>query len=607
MTTLLWDIAHSSGATLSLGDTKATIDNNDGPGQGGIRANIGKTAGKWYFEVDVVLYDGIAIGATTADGTHFPGLDANSVGFNASGYYSNLGGGFSSNGGHTVNINASMRLGVKMDLDNHTIELISAGSHGNDPVSFTTGGLAAYPSIGTGFGGGTSHVCSAIIYGENSEFSYTRDPDFLALNTSAPTAAFSGTPLTGEVSLSVDFTDESTGSPTSWLWSFGDGSTSTSQNPTHVYATPGTYTVSLVATNVDGSDEHVEDDYVEALPILAAVFNVRPNRGDFPFAAIMLDISSSGDSDVYDWNFGDGSTHSTTNGDVAHTFAEPGVYVVTLTITRGMETSTFTQTITVLGLRKPRVAWNNLAAIADGDGVTITCDHEAAGFEHQFALDWLDFTYWMPGMTGESRIEFEFDEPRAVNAFAFYGHNLGTVGATAKLQYYDDDLADWVDAFSSTPNGTEAVYKWQAAVLEKVKWSILIDTPSAEAFLGVVFFGEDFALEHGLWDGFTPPDLARETEVTNATSERGNWLGRQLLRTGSGMSIDPKWMSSSFARATWLPFIRHAELRPWFLLWNPTDYPAVAAFCLTDAAMGKVSYVRRDYMQTVFEAKAKLS
>ena len=39
---------------------------------------------------------------------------------------------------------------------------------------------------------------------------------------------------------------------TSWLWDFGDGQTSTLQNPSHVYATPGSYTVTLTVTNSDG-------------------------------------------------------------------------------------------------------------------------------------------------------------------------------------------------------------------------------------------------------------------------------------------------------------------------------------------------------------------
>jgi PKD repeat protein len=70
----------------------------------------------------------------------------------------------------------------------------------------------------------------------------------------APDAAFTTNPTGGVAPLNVTFTDTSTGGPTSWAWNFGDGATATTQNPTHTYTAPGTYNVSLVATNATGSD-----------------------------------------------------------------------------------------------------------------------------------------------------------------------------------------------------------------------------------------------------------------------------------------------------------------------------------------------------------------
>ena len=71
-------------------------------------------------------------------------------------------------------------------------------------------------------------------------------------------------PTAGSAPLSVAFTDLSAGSPTSWLWEFGDGSTSTQQHPTHVYSTPGSYDVTLTASNVAGSGTFIRFGYVQA-------------------------------------------------------------------------------------------------------------------------------------------------------------------------------------------------------------------------------------------------------------------------------------------------------------------------------------------------------
>lgn len=63
-------------------------------------------------------------------------------------------------------------------------------------------------------------------------------------------------PLTGAAPLSVAFTDESTPASgiTYWSWDFGDGQESEEQNPTHVYVTPGTYTVTLHVASAKGID-----------------------------------------------------------------------------------------------------------------------------------------------------------------------------------------------------------------------------------------------------------------------------------------------------------------------------------------------------------------
>jgi PKD repeat protein len=77
-----------------------------------------------------------------------------------------------------------------------------------------------------------------------------------------PTAAFSADPTSGPPPLTVQFTDESEGEPTSWSWDFGEGNTSTEQNPSHTYNNGGTYDVRLVVSNDKGSDTLIEPGYI---------------------------------------------------------------------------------------------------------------------------------------------------------------------------------------------------------------------------------------------------------------------------------------------------------------------------------------------------------
>ena len=82
-------------------------------------------------------------------------------------------------------------------------------------------------------------------------------------SATTPTAAFSGSPTSGNVDLEVTFTNTTTGCPAStYGWTFGDGDTSTTTSPVHTYDAGGLYSVVLTATNTQGSDGETKSDYI---------------------------------------------------------------------------------------------------------------------------------------------------------------------------------------------------------------------------------------------------------------------------------------------------------------------------------------------------------
>jgi len=86
--------------------------------------------------------------------------------------------------------------------------------------------------------------------------------------TSPPTANFTSNTTSAYPGEDIFFFDLSTHFPTSWSWSFPGGtpSTSTAKNPSVSYASPGTYDVTLIATNVAGSDTEVKTAYITITP-----------------------------------------------------------------------------------------------------------------------------------------------------------------------------------------------------------------------------------------------------------------------------------------------------------------------------------------------------
>ena len=164
--------------------------------------------------------------------------------------------------------------------------------------------------------------------------------------TGPPTADFSGTPLSAAPNDTITFTDYSTESPSAWSWSFGDGNTSSTQNPTHSYSAVGLYTVTLSATNASGTDEEVKTNYITISAAPTADFSGTPTSGEAPLEVTFTDYSTESPS-AWSWNFGDGNTSSTQNP--AHTYSSSGTYTVTLSATNfyGTDAEVKTNYITV--------------------------------------------------------------------------------------------------------------------------------------------------------------------------------------------------------------------------------------------------------------------
>ncbi len=178
--------------------------------------------------------------------------------------------------------------------------------------------------------------------------------NYIVVEDPLPIAAFSGSPLTGVAPLSVSFIDASSGSVTSWSWTFGDGGTSSVQSPAHTYSSPGSYTVSLTASGPSGSDLQVENDYVVVgFPSPTAGFSGTPLTGVAPLSVMFTD-SSLGTVTGRSWSFGDLGTSNASNP--SHVFSDPGSYTVSLTVTGPGGTDTHTKNSYVAVLEPPPVA-----------------------------------------------------------------------------------------------------------------------------------------------------------------------------------------------------------------------------------------------------------
>ncbi|MEP7167849.1 MAG: PKD domain-containing protein [Bacteroidota bacterium] len=186
----------------------------------------------------------------------------------------------------------------------------SSSSLQNPSHTYTTAGLYNV-SLNTGNNGsGCDQIIPVystyIIHGGASNFSYHAD-------LCPPYTAY--------------FHDSSTNA-ISWLWNFGDGTISTQQNPVHIYANPGSYSVSLTITTSDGCTYTSTHNYaVNFTPLVAAPF--ASTTDSIPPLNVQFIANSSG-ATQWLWDFGDGTTSTLQNP--IHIFTTPPPYTISLTI-----------------------------------------------------------------------------------------------------------------------------------------------------------------------------------------------------------------------------------------------------------------------------------
>ncbi|HOZ29867.1 MAG TPA: PKD domain-containing protein [Bacteroidales bacterium] len=232
-----------------------------------------------------------------------------------------------------------------------------------DPTTVAVGGTVDFTDLSTNtptswswtFAGGTPGTSTtqnpSVVYNTAGTYDVTlvatngdgSDTETKSLyievtESNIPVADFIGNPTTVVEGGTVDFTDLSTNNPTSWSWTFAGGTpgTSTAQNPSIVYNTAGTYDVTLVATNGDGSDTETKTLYIEVVAdgTVAADFTGNPTTltegGNVDFTD-----ESLGDITSWNWAFEGGNPATSTNQNPTINYPAAGIYSVTLTVSDG--------------------------------------------------------------------------------------------------------------------------------------------------------------------------------------------------------------------------------------------------------------------------------
>jgi len=255
-------------------------------------------------------------------------------------------------------------------------------------------------------------------------------------------AEFQTTTISGCAPLAVNFTDQSTpqGGVTSWSWNFGDGNSSTLQNPSHTFTTAGTYTVQLTVNSATCSNTEIKTKYITVSSMPSAAFTGAPNSGGAPLTVNFTDQSTPQGGATWSWDFGDGGSSSLKSP--SHQYNAPGTYTVSLTVTNacGGDGEIKTDYVTVSNCAPGNVA----------RGKSATASSVRSGYPASYAVDGNTSTKWKSNSGGVQWLEVDLGSPHETDdaVIRWDGSNRAK---DFEFQYWDG--SNWVSLFSQTNNG----------------------------------------------------------------------------------------------------------------------------------------------------------
>ena len=194
-------------------------------------------------------------------------------------------------------------------------------------------------------------------------------------------AGFTTNLQSGCAPLIVQFRDTSSGSPVSWQWDLGNGSSSSLQNPGVIYNTPGIYTVKLVVQGANGKDSVTKANYIQVYDKPVPAFTSSLTQGCTPLPVVFTSTSTAGSGTLqtYVWDFGDGAI----SNDVTptHTYTQPGSYSITLNLVNSYGCSASLQKSSLVTVASTTAAFNYTytSACAPPAVVTFTNQTVATG------------------------------------------------------------------------------------------------------------------------------------------------------------------------------------------------------------------------------------
>jgi hypothetical protein len=216
-----------------------------------------------------------------------------------------------------------------------------------------------------------------------------------------------------------------------------------------------------------------------------------------------------------------------------------------------------------------RILYDSLTRTASAGQVTASTT--AAGYAADAPLRPDTFERWKPTAL-PATWQFDFGGVKSIDCVGIAGHNLADAAVSVKCEYQLGTGA-WTTLANDAAPGDNSPVMFVAAAVNANRIRLTFTGGSAMPQIGVVYVGAALVMPQPIDGSYAPVSMSRETIMKASVSRGGQFLAQDFRRNGIANKIAFKYLQAAFMRASFDPFAKLARKYPFFLAWEPQDFP----------------------------------
>lgn len=208
-------------------------------------------------------------------------------------------------------------------------------------------------------------------------------------------------------------------------------------------------------------------------------------------------------------------------------------------------------------------------------------------------------TYSRWTFTGPAQLTITLPTATPIDAVGLGAHNFAN--ASALVEWSASDAGSWVQ-FAPAQTGRASMLFLSDSAVSAKRIRVTI-TGSGSLVLGVVSAGVALQMQRPIYKGHEPGTLSRVTEYQSTESEGGQWLGRNVIRQGLKTAYNWRNLSAAWLRQYFDPFVDAARSSPFFIAWNPLEFPREVVYAWTTGDVAPSNAGPRDLMSATVNVR----